>query len=437
MITLASLTGTLPAAENDRTLRDFALAGGPLAERAAAFSEYVRAGRAEGLILYEREVLSASGPRVTVLDAETGLPHEMVMFGSNNYLGLADDPAVRARTFALCERFGIGLGGPPLLNGTTALHRELERRLAELKGAEDCVLFPSGYQANLGWIVALARPGDVIVYDDLCHASFFDGLALAKGVRSRPFPHGDTAALERLLARERRGAAPGASLFCCAEGVYSMDGDTAPLDRIVPIAERYGALTVLDDAHGLGVLGARGAGTVEHFGLDGRVDLQVGTFSKALAVTGGFIACRQDLADYMRYFARSRVFSAALPPVVVAAALAGLEAIEREPERIERLRRNVARVVAGLRAMGLPVASRSAIIAVGVPPQVAIRRLAREVHARGVFVNAVEYPAVPLDRQRFRVSVMSEHSEEDIARLLEVFGDVVAPAVTQAPGCGA
>jgi glycine C-acetyltransferase len=431
-MSLATPAAVLPAAENDRTLRDFALAQGPLAERAAAFSEYVRTGREEGLVLYEREILSAAGPRVLVRDAASGLPHEMVMFGSNNYLGLADEPAVHARTFELCRRYGTGLGGPPLLNGTTELHRELERRLAAWKGTEDCVLFPSGYQANLGWIVALARPGDIVLYDEHSHASFFDGLALVKGVRARPFPHGDTAALERLLTRERRGAAVGASIFVCAEGVYSMDGDTAPLDRIVPLAERAGALTVLDDAHGLGVLGARGAGTVEHFGLDGRVDVQIGTFSKALAVTGGFIACRRDLADYIRYFARSRVFSAALPPVVVAAALAGLEAIEREPARVERLRRNVERVVAGLRDLGLPVASRSAIIAVGVPAEVALRPLAREVHARGVFVNAVEYPAVPLDRQRFRVSVMSEHSESDIARLLEVFGDVVAPAVLAA-----
>ncbi len=222
------------------------------------------------------------------------------------------------------------MGGPPLLNGYTALHRELEERLAALKGCESAMLFSSGYGANIGLVTALVNQRDRVFYDAYSHASFCDGIKMA-GVQSRHFPHNDIDRMERMLE-----ACSGADhdVFVGVEGVYSMDGDLAPLDRLTQICRERGAILLLDDAHGTGVMGKTGRGSAEHFGVEGLVDITMGTFSKTFATTGGFIASTGPIIEYLRYFARSYMFSASLPPVVAAAVIAGLDVIEQEPELI-------------------------------------------------------------------------------------------------------
>jgi glycine C-acetyltransferase len=208
------------------------------------------------------------------------------------------------------------------------------------------------------------------------------------------------------------------------EGVYSMDGDLAPLDRIVELCEAHGAILIVDDAHGTGVMGAKGSGTAEHFGVEGKIPLTMGTFSKAFAVTGAFVAGPQPIISYLRFFARSYMFSASLPPMVLAAVLGGLDVLEAEPERLVRLRENVARAAAGLNAIGIPVRPEAAIIPLLVPQSMNIRQAGRRFHERGIFVNSVEYPAVPISQQRFRISMMATHRCEDIDTLLSAVEEI-------------
>ncbi len=407
----------------DFSLRDILLRGRSLdlPERTAFFSRWIRQRAAAGENLYRRCLLSPVDRTVVVLDPRSQRPRRMLMFGSNNYLGLATHPHVRRRVLAAIDAFGVGLGGPPLLSGTTALHQELEARLAAFKDKPAALVFSSGYGANLGLISALATRHDLVLHDAACHASFHDGLRLA-GVPARAFAHNDAAALEQLL----EAAAPAGEVFVGLEGVYSMDGDLARLDELAPLCQRYGALLVLDDAHGTGVLGPGGRGTDAHFGRQAEVALALGTFSKAFGVTGGFVAASEAVVDYLRYFARSYFFSASLPPPTVAAVLGGLEVLEAEPWRRRRLHENVAYLVAGLRGQGLAVSSSSAIVAVGVPAGMDLRRASLSFHERGIFLNAVEYPAVPVAGQRFRISVMANHRRRDLDRLLAVVEEVWA-----------
>ncbi|HEX9968380.1 MAG TPA: aminotransferase class I/II-fold pyridoxal phosphate-dependent enzyme, partial [Solirubrobacterales bacterium] len=288
--------------------------------------------------------------------------------------------------------------------------------------AEAAVLFASGYGANVGLVTALADPRqDTVICDEYSHASFVDGLKMA-GMRPVTFRHNDVEALAAALAA--LSAAGSGDTFVGVEGVYSMDGDLAPLDRIAPLCRRHGALLVLDDAHGTGVLGAGGSGTASHFGVEGQVDLTMGTFSKAFGVAGGFVSASRPLAEYLRFFARSYMFSASLPPVVVAAVLAGLDVLEREPERIARLHENVRYAAAALERIGLPVRPAAAILTLRAPRALDVRRAAARFHEAGIFLNSVEYPAVPRDEQRLRISLMATHTQGDIDRLVECVEEI-------------
>lgn len=385
-----------------------------------AFSHHYRQAEAHGEVLYMREVQGPMDAAVTIRDPITGEAREMLMMGSNNYLGLANHPAVKAAVHAAIEAYGVGCGGPPLLNGTSKLHRELEARLAALKGTEDAVLFSSGFLANVGWVTALLRPQDILIYDEYSHASLFDAMKLAR-CRSQFFSHNDTDELAAILAATR-ARSPEANVVVAVEGVYSMDGDLAPLGVIRELCDRHGAWLMVDDAHGTGVLGATGAGTAEHFGV--HVEVAMGTFSKAFGTTGGFIAGSQALIDYMRFFARSHMFSAALPHPVVASVLAGLAVMREEPWRRERLHENAAYLAAGLRGLGLAIDYESAILPLIVPAGVDLRALTRRVHEEGLFVNAIEAPAVPADAQRLRLSLMATHDQAHLDRAIEVLGRV-------------
>lgn len=394
-------------------------------ERTALFSRFLG-----GLLRHEpmggmffRRVLSAADREVLVQNHD-GTTQTMLMFGSNSYLGLPTHPHVLARVREALNEWGAGTGGPPMLNGYLGLHRELEERLAAFEGTEDAVLFGSGYATNLGLMSTLPATGDMVLYDELSHASFLDGLKLGDhtGVA---FSHNNLGALEAYLDALKDQPV---DRFVGVEGVYSMDGDLAPLDQFVAVCRRHGAILVVDDAHGTGVTGG-GRGTPHHFGVQSDVDVVMGTFSKTFASSGGFVATSKPIADYLRLNARAYVFSASLPPPTVATVLAGLDVIEQEPEWHAMLLDNVGYLAAGLRHLGFEVpdgGAGSAIFSLPVPPPLNIRPMAFAFHQRGFFLNHVEFPAVKPAAQRFRISVMATHTREDLDRLLTVIEEVWA-----------
>jgi len=391
------------------------------ADRMRDFTQLLDTSFANYQRMYMRLVDSPADREVIVMDALTGERRRMLMFGSNNYLGLANHPKVIAAVRKAAEEHGVGLSGPPLLNGYTTLHRQLEERLSALKHSEETLIFSTGYSANLGLMTSLTTARDRVLFDDYHHASLRDGLRMAK-CGHKSFAHNDLDQLRALMT----GGEPDGDTFVCVEGVYSMDGDLAPLPEIVPLCRQHGAVLILDDAHGTGVMGANGTGTAEHFGLEHDIDITMGTFSKAFGVVGGFVSSSRSIVSYMRVLARSYMFSASLPPIVVAAVLAGLDIIEKESWLRDQLRNNVKRTAAGFRSLGFDVNPEAAIIALRVPEGMNIRQAALQFHEAGVFVNCVEFPAVPLDQQRFRISLMSTHTDADIDRLLECTADVWA-----------
>jgi glycine C-acetyltransferase len=392
-----------------------------LNEKTSMFGAFLQDLASRNQLLQMRCITSPADHHVLVLDPQTGVEREMIMFGSNSYLGLANHPYVKERVQRAIEKFGVGIGGPPLLNGTTCLHRELEERLAALKGTEDAMIFPAGYSANVGLVTGLVNQSDTVLYDIYSHASFCDGLTMS-GVTSAHFPHNNISRLKRLLEIHRQRSDQ--DIFVGVEGVYSMDGDLAPLDVLVPLCKSHSAILIVDDAHGTGVMGHNGRGTAEHFGVEGQIDVTMGTFSKTFSVTGGFVAASKPIIDYLRFFARSYMFSASLPPTVIATVLAELDVMEREPELLARLWENVRATETGLRNLGFDLKSESAIFPLIVPVGMNIREAARRFHEAGVFVNSIEYPAVPISQQRFRVSLMATHTRQDINRLLDVVEEV-------------
>ena len=414
------LTETYKGGENF-DLRQILLRGRTLRlqEKAKFFDSFLKelGGAHENLCM--RVITSPANRTVKVLDPYNRNIREMIMFGSNNYLGLADHPYVIEKALQAIREYGVGIGGPPLLNGYTGLHRELERRLAAFKGTEDALIFSSGYGANVGLVTGLMNPDDSVYYDDYSHASFCDGIKMS-GVQSYRFPHNNIERLKKMLENRSNKT----DTFVGVEGVYSMDGDIAPLDEFIRLCKSYGALLVVDDAHGTGVMGETGRGTAEHFGVEGKVDVTMGTFSKTFAVTGGFVAASKPIIDYLRYFARSYMFSASLPPVVIASVIAGLDVIEKEPQLLTTLRENVRYTKDGLQKIGFDIHPQAAIIPLRVPVGMNIRSMARKFHERGIFVNSIEYPAVPVSQQRFRISMMATHTKEDIDKLLTAVNEV-------------
>jgi len=391
-------------------------------ERMHQFSLFVKMNEENKANLYRRKIVSAPRAEVWVQDIYTGSPRKMLMFGSNNYLGLATHPYVVEKVKKAIDKYGVGIGGPPLLNGYTILHEELEERLAALKHAESAMLFSSGYNANVGLVTGLINTKkDLIIYDQYSHASLSDGIKMARA-ESIAFAHNDTAELEIILAnlpQEKYN-----NVFIAVEGVYSMDGDLVPLTEISTIGAKYGAVIILDDAHGTLILGKNGHGTAEHFGVESAIGITMGTFSKAFAVTGGFVASSGEVIDYLRFFARSYMFSASLPIPVVAAVLAGIEITEKEPFLRENLLKNVNYAREKLRKFGLVTEPEAAIITLRVPGWMNIREASYLFHEKGIFINSIEFPAVPLNEQRYRISIMSGHNYDHIDRLVEVVDHV-------------
>jgi 8-amino-7-oxononanoate synthase len=365
--------------------------------------------RASGLYPYFRAIASGQDPVVEM----NGRP--VVMLGSNNYLGLASHPEVKAAAAQAVERFGTGCAGSRLLNGTLELHVELEARLASFMGREAALTFPTGFQVNLGVLSCLLGRHDVVVLDALVHACILDGARLGFG-KVWKFRHNDPADLERRLAR----APEGHGRLVVVDGVFSMEGDLSPLPEIAEVCRRHGARLMVDDAHGLGVFGEHGRGTPEHFGLEGAVDLVMGTFSKSLASVGGFVAGPRDVIDYVKHHARSEIFSAALPPASAAAVLAALDVLEREPERRKQLWENTLYMKRELAGLGFDTgASASPVIPLVLREEGPVLQMVAELLRQGVFANAVIPPAVEPGRAMLRTSYMATHTREHLDRALE------------------
>ena len=379
--------------------------------------------RAKQLYRPLRVMSSAQGPEV-IVDGRA-----CISFSSNDYLGLTHHPRLRAAALAAVESFGAGSGAVRTIAGTMSLHEELESTLARFKHTEAVLTFPSGFGANTGVIPAITGEADLIVSDSLNHASIIDGMRLSKAPRVI-YPHADVAALRAALAEARRaGRADGAGahrlILVVTDGVFSMDGDIAPLPAIVAAAEEFGAAVMVDDAHASGVLGAAGRGTVDHFGLNGRVAIQVGTLSKAVGVLGGYVAGSQDLHDLLVQRARPILFSTSAPPAVAAACLEAIHVLEDEPELHERLWANTRRFKAELKRLGFDTGvSETPITPVMTVDSALAARLSGRLFEEGVFAQPIVFPTVALDKARIRTIVTAAHTEAHLDRALAVFDRV-------------
>ena len=368
--------------------------------------------RAEGTYQRLRVLESAS-------EAESRFDgRQVINLASNNYLGLTTHPKLREAALEAVRRYGVGSGAVRTISGTMRLHMELEERIAAFKNVEACVVFQSGFAANAGTVSAILGPEDHIISDELNHASIIDGCRLSRA-KIHVFPHKDAAAAERILS-ELDGVT-GRKLLI-TDGVFSMDGDIGALPELTAAAERHGAIMMVDDAHASGVLGRNGRGTIDHFGLHGRVQIQVGTLSKAVGVLGGYVCGSRDLIEFLYHRARPFLFSTSHPPAVAAACLAAFDVLEQEPERIEQLWENTRYFKKGLQDAGFDTGiSETPITPVMVGDAALAHRLSRELFEEGVLATGIGFPTVPKGRARVRTIVASTHTQSELDQALEVF----------------
>ncbi len=342
---------------------------------------------------------------------------EVINLSSNNYLGLATHPKLKQRALDAIHKLGVGSGAVRTIAGTMSIHMELEDKIARFKHAEASVVFQSGFTANAGTVAAIIGHDDVIVSDELNHASIIDGCRLSKA-EIRRFPHKDVEACEKVL----KGLAgyKGHKLLI-TDGVFSMDGDIAPLPDLVRLSEEYGCIMMIDDAHASGVLGRNGRGTVDHFGLHGKVDIQVGTLSKAIGSLGGYICSTRDTIEFLYHRGRPFLFSTSHPPSVAASCLAAFQLLEEEPQLIERLWTNTRFFKAGLIKLGFNTgASETPITPIMVGDAALAHEFSRELFQAGVFAQGIGYPTVPVGKARVRTIVTATHTTDQLSQALEV-----------------
>jgi 8-amino-7-oxononanoate synthase len=381
--------------------------------------EQLRAAREADLLPYFRLIESPARP---VMEVEG---RQRIMLGSNNYLGLTGDERVTRAAHEAIDRYGTGLTGSRLMNGTTPLHLELEREIADWMGDEDAIVFTTGHQANVGTLGAILAPGDTVVADSADHASILDGCLLSRA-KLRPFRHGRLDKLERQLAK---AADDGGGVLVVVDGVFSMEGDVAPLPQIAELCTAYGARLMVDEAHGAGVLGARGAGAAELLGVEDRVDLRMGTFSKSLASCGGFVSGPAEVVDYLRIQSRAFLFTASNVPAALGAALAALRIVRSDDGRelMDRVLANAAHLRDGLRSLGLKVVEHelaTPIVPVLVEDDWKAVLLWRALYDAGVYTNVAIHPAVPPAGALLRTSVMASHDRATLDRALDAFSAV-------------
>jgi glycine C-acetyltransferase len=371
------------------------------------FTDELDALRAQGLYRSLREISGSQGPRVCLEG------REVLLLCSNNYLGLADHPQLKRASIEAVQRFGTGSGAARLVSGTMEQHLALEAQLAAFKGTEAALLFNSGYAANTGILAAIAGKGDIIYSDRLNHASIVDGAILSRARLVR-YPHADVGALRKLML-QHQGAG---RAIIVTDGIFSMDGDLAPLAELAAVKQEFGALLMVDDAHGTGVLGAGGRGSVEACGVQAAVDIQMGTLGKALGSFGAYATASQDIVNYLINKARSFIFSTSLPPAVLAAALAALAIVDSPAgsELRSRLRVNSDYFRAALQAAGFDtMGSVTQIVPIRVGPAELTMEFTRRLLAAGIFVQGIRPPTVPAGSCRLRCTLMADHSQADLA----------------------
>ncbi|MDQ6794620.1 MAG: glycine C-acetyltransferase [Chloroflexota bacterium] len=369
-----------------------------------------------------RVMSSAQGPIISIDE------RRVISLSSNDYLGLTHHPRLRQAALDAVATYGAGSGAVRTIAGTMTLHEQLEAELAQFKGVEAVLTFQSGFSANTGVIPTITGETDLIVSDELNHASIIDGMRLSKAPR-KVFPHADSAALREILREAttegRPGGGPYRLILVVTDGVFSMDGDIAPLPAIVDAAEEFGAAVMVDDAHASGVLGRNGRGSVDHFGLHGRVAIQVGTLSKAVGVLGGYVAGSLALRDILIQRSRPFLFSTSHPPAVAAACLEAIRVMDDEPELIERLWANTRRFKAELARLGFDIGrSETPITPILLGDSDTTIRFSSRLFDEGVFATSVVYPTVALDRARIRTIVTAAHTDELLDRALEAFAKV-------------
>ncbi len=359
-------------------------------------------------------------PLESAQDTEVTLEgKKFIMAGSNNYLGLANDSKMKRATAAAVKKYGTGCAGSRFLNGNTAMHEELERKLAKFKGKEAALIFSAGYQMNLGVVGCIVGKTDVAIVDKLDHASILDGVKLSGGEMVR-FKHNDMEDLERVLQK----IDPNKGKIIIVDGVFSMEGDICPLPEIVKLGKKYGCRIMVDDAHATGILGKTGRGTCEHFGLEnGEVDLVVGTCSKTFGSVGGFVVGDENTIHFIRHMARSQIFSAALPPASVISITTALDMITNDTSRRDKLFARTARLRKGLEKLGFDLGvSQTPILPVMIGSNENCFKMWKLLHEMGIFANPVVSPAVPPGSALMRVVLMATHTNKQVDKIIECFG---------------
>ncbi len=374
--------------------------------------------------LYEPELLGTADARTTI--NYDGKPVSVINFCSYNYLGLANHPEVIAAAHQALSTHGLGACGAPMLSGMTDLHRELERRVAKFLGREDAMLFNSGFGGALGTISGFLRKSDVAILDNRSHLSLRDGAILSR-CRTEKFEHNDPESLDTALSRQRNRRQ-----LVVVEGIYSMDGDFGNLQELISVADLHGASVFVDEAHSMLGCGENGRGAAEKFGVEHRIPLIYGTFSKAFGALGGFVAGSKETLQYLRFYAHPYVYSCALPPVVVAGILKALEIGMRQPELRTQLWENADYFHAQLRGLGIDTGkSTTYIMPIVIGERERMYRLGHELRRRGLWVAPVDYPAVPLNRVCFRACVSAKHTRADLDEALNILEDTLVPAALQ------
>jgi 8-amino-7-oxononanoate synthase len=369
--------------------------------------------RAKGYYFFFRKLESPQDSEVVVNG------RRVIMIGSNNYLGLTNHPRVKEAAIKAIEKFGSGCAGSRFLNGNLEIHEELEAKLACFFRKEAALVFATGYQTNLGTISALLGRNDVAIIDKYDHASIIDGCRLSFG-QVKKFRHNDMEDLERVLE-----GATGKGKLIIVDGIFSMEGDIADLPSIVKLAKAYGARVMVDDAHGIGVLGKGGRGTAEHFALEDQIDLIMGTYSKSLAAIGGFVAGSEEVINFIKHIGRSMIFSASLPPALVASVSTALDIIEEQPQLRTYLWKNTHKMLKSYKEMGYDTGtSETPIIPIIVKDDMKVYAMCKLLFENGVFVNPVVSPAVPPGRELLRTSYMATHTEDQLNRVLGAFEKV-------------
>jgi 8-amino-7-oxononanoate synthase len=384
-----------------------------LFEKCLKIYEQTQALKTTGHYFFFRKLESAQDSEV-VVDGK-----RVIMIGSNNYLGLTSHPRVKEAAIKAIEKFGSGCAGSRFLNGNLEIHEELEMKLARFFRKEAALIFATGYQTNLGTISALLGRNDVAIIDKYDHASIIDGCRLSFG-RVKKYRHNDMEDLERVLE-----AAKDKGKLIIVDGIFSMEGDIADLPNIVKLAKTYDARVMVDDAHAVGVLGAGGRGTAEHFGLEDQVDLIMGTYSKSLAAIGGFVAGSKLVIDFIKHIGRSMIFSASLPPSLVASVSVALDIIEEQPQLRAQLWKNTHKMLKSYKELGYDTgASETPIVPIIIKDDMKVYSMCKFLFENGVFVNPVVSPAVPPGRELLRTSYMATHTEEQLDRVLAAFKKV-------------